>query len=63
VADGWLKTEPFPDANQEALSGAALAKKERSFKNAHRHGYLNQDDEKSRPALRVPNEVLSRMLG
>ena len=63
VADGWLKTEPFPETNQQALSDAALAKKQRSFKNAERHGYLNQDDENNRPALRVPVEVLSRMLG
>ena len=63
VAEGWLKTEAIPEANQNALSDAALAKKERSLKNADRHGYLNQDDEHSRPALRVPAEVLDRLLG
>jgi coenzyme F420 hydrogenase subunit beta len=63
VADGWLKTEEFPEANQQALANAAMAKKERSFKNADRHGYLNQGDEDNRPALRVPAEVLAGMLG
>ncbi|MBW2515081.1 MAG: hypothetical protein JRE21_10995, partial [Deltaproteobacteria bacterium] len=63
VMDGWLVTEAFPEADQKALSNAALAKKERSFRNADRHGYLNQGDEGSRPALRVPPEVLSRLLG
>jgi coenzyme F420 hydrogenase subunit beta len=63
VADGWLVTEAFPEANQQALSDAALAKKERSFKNADRHGYLNQNDANNRPALRVPDDVLARMLG
>jgi len=62
MTDGWLVTEAFPEANQKALSDAALAKKERSFRNAERHGYLNQDDEDSRPALRVPPEVLNQIL-
>jgi coenzyme F420 hydrogenase subunit beta len=62
VADGWLVTEAFPEANEKALSAAALAKKERSFRNADRHGYLNQDDRDCRPALRVPPEVLARLL-
>lgn len=62
-ADGWLVTEEFTEANEKALSDAALAKKERSFRNADRHGYLRQDDENCRPALRVPPEVLARLLG
>ena len=62
VADGWLVTEPLPESNQRALSDAALAKKRRSFRNADRHGYLNRDDEDCRPALRVPPEVLARLL-
>jgi len=62
VADGWLVTEEFPQVNEQALSRAALAKKERSFRNADRHGYLGQDDD-CRPALRVPPEVLTRLLG
>ena len=63
VADGWLKIEAFPKENEKALSGAALAKKERSLRNADRHGYLSQSDEDCRPALRVPPEVLARLLG
>jgi coenzyme F420 hydrogenase subunit beta len=63
VADGRLVTEKFPEENEQALSTAALAKKERSFRNADRHGYLLQDDEDCRPALRVPPEVLARLLG
>ncbi len=63
VADGWLKAEAFPEANQKMLLNAALAKKERSFRHADRQGYLNQDDEESRPVLRVPPEVLARFLG
>jgi len=63
VADGWLVAEAFPKENEQALSRAALAKKKRSFRNADRHGYLSQDDQEGRPALRVPPEVLARMLG
>jgi coenzyme F420 hydrogenase subunit beta len=63
VADGWLITEEFPEEKEKALSKAALAKKTRSFRNADRHGYLNQDDENCRPALRVPSGVLARLIG
>jgi len=63
VEAGWLEVETFPKENEQALSGAALAKKERSFRNADRHGYLRQDDEDCRPAVRVPPEVLARLLG
>ena len=63
VADGWLVTEAFPKEKEQALSSAALAKKERSFRNADRHGYLSQIGEDNRPALRVPPEVLARLLG
>lgn len=63
VADGWLVTEAFPEENEQALSRAALEKKVRSFRNAERHGLLRQDDEDCRPALRVPPEVLTRLLG
>ena len=63
VADGWLITETFPNKNEQALSGAALAKKARSFRNADRHGLLLQDSEDCRPALRVPPGVLAKLLG
>jgi coenzyme F420 hydrogenase subunit beta len=62
-ADSWLVTEAFPEVNEKALSDAAMAKKERSLRNADRHGYLRQDDDDCRPALRVPPEVLMRLLG
>jgi coenzyme F420 hydrogenase subunit beta len=63
VADGWIVTEEFPKENEQALSRAALAKKERSLRNADRHGYLRRGDADCRPALRVPPEVLARLLG
>jgi hypothetical protein len=63
VRDGWLAVEEFPEANEQSLFRAALAKKERSFRNADRHGYLSQDGDDCRPALRVPPEVLARLLG
>ena len=63
TADGWLVTEEFPRENAQALSRAALAKKERSFRNADRHGYLGRDDDGCRPAMRVTPEVLARLLG
>ena len=62
VPEAWLVTEGLPEANEKGLSAAALAKKERSFRNADRHGYLNQDDRDCRPSLRVPPEVLARLL-
>jgi coenzyme F420 hydrogenase subunit beta len=61
--EGWLEVEAFAKENEEGLSHAALAKKERSFRNADRHGLLHQDGEDCRPALRVPPEVLARLLG
>jgi coenzyme F420 hydrogenase subunit beta len=62
MADEWLVVGEFPEADQKALADAALAKKKRSFRNADRQGYLKQDDEERRPALRVPSEVLTRFL-
>ncbi len=63
VADGWLITEAFPEDNVRVLASSAMSKKERSFRNADRHGYLRQDDKGCRPALRVPPGVLARLLG
>jgi len=63
VADGWLVVEAFPEDRQRALSDAALAKKERSFRNAERHGYLGPENGKSRPSLRVPPEAWRRVFG
>ena len=63
VKDGWLAVEAFPETNEQSLSRAALAKKERSFRNADRHGYLSQQGDDCRPALRVPPHVLERLLG
>ena len=62
IEDGWLMVEPFPKENEEALSGAALAKKERSFRHAQRQVYLNLDNGGGRPSLRVPHEVVQRIL-
>ncbi len=63
VEAGWLVVEEFPKENEEWLSRAAAAKKERSFRNAERHGLLNPAGEGGRPALRVPPAVLARLLG
>jgi coenzyme F420 hydrogenase subunit beta len=63
AADGWLLTEAFPKEKEQALSRAALAKKERSFRNADRHGYLSPVGDDNRPAMRVPPKVLARLLG
>ncbi len=62
VADGWLVTEAFPQENEKALARAALAKKERSFRHAQRQGYLNNTSADGRASLRVPPEVLQRIL-
>ena len=62
VADGWLVVEDFPKKNEQALCGAALAKKERSFRHAERQGYLNPVSGDDRPSLRVPPDVLRRIL-
>lgn len=61
-ADGWLVTETFPEEREKALSVAARNKKQRSLRNADAQGLLSQDDEDSRPSLRVPPEVLARLL-
>lgn len=62
VIDGWLDVEAFSEEREKALSGAALNKKQRSLRNAHIQGYLQQEEGGSRPALRVPPEVLARLL-
>jgi coenzyme F420 hydrogenase subunit beta len=62
AADGWLAIEAFPAEREEALSGAALNKKQRSLRNADRHGLLYQGNGESRPSLRIPAEVLARLL-
>jgi coenzyme F420 hydrogenase subunit beta len=63
VADGLLKTEAFPQENEEALSQAALAKKERSLRHAERQGFLNTVPKNKRPSLYVPLDVVERILG
>ena len=63
VAEGRLAVEEFPPDRVKALSGASRTKKERSLRNADRHGLLDQDGGELRPALRVPPEVLARLLG
>jgi coenzyme F420 hydrogenase subunit beta len=62
AADGWLAIEAFPAEREEALSGAALNKKQRSLRNADRQGLLYQGNGESRPSLRIPAEVLARLL-
>ena len=63
VAEGLLQTEAFPKENEDALSRAALAKKERSLRQAERQGFLNTAPENERPSLYVPLDVVERILG
>lgn len=63
VNDGWLKTEPFPRENEAALTKAAAAKKERSLRQAERQGFLNLEVEDMRPSLRIPPDIVDRILG
>jgi coenzyme F420 hydrogenase subunit beta len=63
VREGRLEVEDFPEDRARALRGAAGAKKERCLRNARQHGLLNGESEDGRPALRVPPEVLARLLG
>jgi coenzyme F420 hydrogenase subunit beta len=63
AAEGWLVVENYPAEREKALCAAALAKKERALRNADQHGLLGGDGGNCRPALRVPAEVLARLLG
>lgn len=60
--EGFLETEDFPAENLKHLSKAAADKKERSLRTLMRRGLINnQGDE--RAAVRVPQEVVDRILG
>ncbi len=63
AGDGWLEIAAVPEANLAGLTAAARAKKERSLRNAERKGLVNQSGEDRRCALRLPAEVLRRLLG
>jgi len=59
---GFLETEEFPPENLAHLSKAAAEKKERSLRTLIRRELVNnQGDE--RAAVRIPQEVVDRMLG
>jgi coenzyme F420 hydrogenase subunit beta len=59
---GFIETEEFPTENLAHLSSAAAEKKERSLRTLIRRGLINnQGDE--RAAVRVPQEVVDRILG
>jgi len=62
VSNGWIETEAFPGDRLQELAKAALAKKERSFRNANRRGLLQEGENGARPAMKVPQEVLDRLL-
>jgi coenzyme F420 hydrogenase subunit beta len=61
VAEGWLAVREFPGDREAALAGAALAKKERSLRNARRQGHLGAKGGEGRATLRVPAGVIARM--
>ncbi|MBW2440780.1 MAG: Coenzyme F420 hydrogenase/dehydrogenase, beta subunit C-terminal domain [Deltaproteobacteria bacterium] len=60
--EGFIETEDFPAENLRHLSKAAADKKERSLRILLRRGLVNnQGDE--RAAVRIPTEVVDRILG
>ena len=60
--EGFIEIEDFPAENLKHLSKAAEDKKERSLRTLMRRGLINnQGDE--RATVRVPQEVVDRMLG
>ena len=61
VKTGFLETEPIPDEVVAHLSGAAVAKKERSLRMLIQRGLLNTSNGE-RAALRMPQEVMEKIL-
>ncbi|MEJ2283792.1 MAG: Coenzyme F420 hydrogenase/dehydrogenase, beta subunit C-terminal domain [Desulfobacterales bacterium] len=60
--EGFIETEDFPAEALKHLSRAAAEKKERSLRTLIRRGLINnQGDE--RAAIRIPQDVVDRILG
>jgi coenzyme F420 hydrogenase subunit beta len=61
-AEGFLETAVFPEENLMHLSKAAADKKERSLRTLDRRGLINTGKGRH-AALRIPPEVVKRILG
>jgi len=61
VAEGYLKTEPMPEATVEQLSKAAMAKKERSMRILLQRGLINTADG-TRSVVRMSPAAAERIL-
>ena len=59
---GFIETEDFPAEDLRHLSRAAAEKKERSLRTLIRRGLLNNQGEE-RAAIRIPQDVVDRILG
>jgi coenzyme F420 hydrogenase subunit beta len=60
--EGFIETEDFPAENLRHLSKAAADKKERSLRTLLRRGLVNNQGPE-RAAVRIPTEVVDRILG
>jgi coenzyme F420 hydrogenase subunit beta len=62
VEAGLLITEPMPAANLDHLKEAAAGKKRRAIRAIRQRGLLNLDDAAARAMLRVPPDVLNKII-
>jgi len=60
--DGFLETEEMPQENLNHLSRAAAAKKERALRTLIRRELINTDKRNQRCAVRIPPEVVQKIL-
>jgi len=61
--EGYLLVEKMPDENLDHLRFAAGNKKKRAFTQAREEGVLNSTEDGKRSALRVPTEVVEKIIG
>jgi coenzyme F420-reducing hydrogenase beta subunit len=61
--EGLLVTEPMPEKNLGELRTASMNKKKRALSRARDRRVLNTNDDGSRSALRIRDEVLEKILG
>jgi coenzyme F420 hydrogenase subunit beta len=62
AASRLLVTEPMPAANMEHLKEAAADKKRRAFRSMRQRGLLNPSDKAAPAMLRVPPDVLKKIM-
>jgi len=60
--EGVLVTEPMPEKNLGQLRIASMNKKKRALAHARDRRVLNTNDDGSRSALRIQDEVLNKIL-